>query len=150
MTFLLDTMVWVWLCQRPDIIPERVLDSLRKTDERWGLSAVSPWEVARKVSLFNKKPGHPAALNLGLPFSEWFEKAWDEADYSILPLTPQIAAESNNLPGRFHHDPMDQIIIATARRHDLTLVTSDRLIKAYPHVRKLCFTPKSEPENRNH
>lgn len=139
MRFLLDTMVWVWLCQAPNNVPEVVLEALQETDEPWGLSAVSSWEVARKVALRKKRPGHPASLDLGMPFREWFQTAWDDNDYALLPLTPQISAESNDLPGRFHDDPMDQIIVATARVHDLTLVTSDVRIKGYQHVRKLYF-----------
>jgi PIN domain nuclease of toxin-antitoxin system len=55
----------------------------------------------------------------------------------LLPLTPQIAIESTKLPGNFHHDPADQIIVATARVYNLTILTVDRLILDYPHVRTL-------------
>lgn len=143
MTFLLDTMVWLWLCHDPAHIPHRVLTSLHEIDEPWGLSAVSPWEVARKARLRKRKPKHPASLDLGLPFREWFRNAWDDRDYRLLPLTPEISAESNELPGRFHDDPMDQIIVATARIHNLTVVTTDRRIKAYPHVQKLYFKSRA-------
>jgi PIN domain nuclease of toxin-antitoxin system len=39
------------------------------------------------------------------------------------------------LPGSFHRDPADQLIVATARHDDCPLVTLDRLIRGYPHVR---------------
>lgn len=139
MKFLLDTMVWVWLCQIPEKIPSKVLQQLQETNEVWALSAVSPWEVARKAALRGKNPSHPAALDLGLPFRDWFRQAWDEDDYLLLPLSPEICAESNDLPGTFHDDPMDQIIVATARIHDLTVVTTDRRIKSYSQVKKLYF-----------
>ena len=38
-------------------------------------------------------------------------------------------------PGRFHRDPADRILIALARRLDVPLVTSDRAIRRYRHVR---------------
>ena len=38
------------------------------------------------------------------------------------------------LPGEFHRDPADQLIVATARIHDCPLVTSDSRILNYPHV----------------
>lgn len=41
----------------------------------------------------------------------------------------------NQLPGTFHRDPADQLIVATARLYDCPLVTLDGLIRAYPHVR---------------
>jgi PIN domain nuclease of toxin-antitoxin system len=53
----------------------------------------------------------------------------------LLQLSPEIAVESTQLPGSFHRDPADQIIVATARLYDCLLVTIDRLIRAYPHVR---------------
>ena len=47
---------------------------------------------------------------------------------------------SHYLPGRIHSDPMDRLLVETARRLDLTLVTSDRAILAYGalgHVKTL-------------
>ena len=43
--------------------------------------------------------------------------------------------ESDRLPGPFHGDPADQIIVATARDRDAVLVTKDRQIHQYAHVR---------------
>ena len=51
-----------------------------------------------------------------------------------LGLTPEIAAVSTQLPGSFHRDPADQIIVATARVHTCPLVTSDQKLIRYPHV----------------
>lgn len=56
---------------------------------------------------------------------------------TLLPLTPEIAIEANNLPGDFHRDPADEIIVATARIYDCEIATVDRRIVAYPHVKKL-------------
>jgi PIN domain nuclease of toxin-antitoxin system len=47
---------------------------------------------------------------------------------------------SSNLPGQIHGDPMDRILIATARALNLILVTSDRPILRYAeagHLRTL-------------
>ena len=32
----------------------------------------------------------------------------------MVDMTPEIAIEANQLPGGFHRDPADQIIVATA------------------------------------
>ena len=37
--------------------------------------------------------------------------------------------------GEFHRDPADQTVVATARVHDLPLMTLDGKIQAYGHVR---------------
>ena len=52
----------------------------------------------------------------------------------LLDLTPRIAVESTQLPGDFHRDPADQILVATARVQNIPLVTADKLILRYPHV----------------
>lgn len=57
--------------------------------------------------------------------------------YPVLALTPQIAIASTQLPGTFHRDPADQIIVATARLRDLPILTMDHLILSYPYVRTL-------------
>ena len=55
----------------------------------------------------------------------------------MLELTPEIAIESTRLPGEFHRDPADQIIVATARVHKCPLVTADERILDYPHVKTI-------------
>ena len=45
--------------------------------------------------------------------------------------------ESTRLPGAFHRDPADQIIVATARLYDCPIVTSDGRIVKYPHVKSI-------------
>lgn len=57
-----------------------------------------------------------------------------------LPLDEDVALESAGLPGAPPADPFDQIIIATARIHGLTLATRDGEILEYArsgHVRVL-------------
>ena len=52
-------------------------------------------------------------------------------------LTRPILVESCGLPQPFPGDPADQIIVATARREGAVLVTKDRKIRDYGHVRSL-------------
>ena len=52
-------------------------------------------------------------------------------------LTRPILVESCQLPPSFPGDPADQLIVATARHHGATLVTKDRRIRGYAHVRTL-------------
>lgn len=46
----------------------------------------------------------------------------------------KVNYEAYSLPDSFHQDPADRIITATARIHDLTLLTAGKKILAYPHV----------------
>ena len=48
-----------------------------------------------------------------------------------------MAWEAYNLPGKFHKDPADRILVATARLHNFTLLTADDLILRYAHVKSI-------------
>lgn len=52
----------------------------------------------------------------------------------LLDLTVPILVESTQLPGAFHRDPADQMIVATARVCGAPLLTVDSKIVNYPHV----------------
>jgi hypothetical protein len=54
-------------------------------------------------------------LVLPCPPGEWIEGALGYPGIRLLYLTPRIAVESTQLPGIFHRDPADQIVVATAR-----------------------------------
>ena len=70
----------------------------------------------------------------------WVQRALDVPGVRLEPLHPSIAIESTRLPGRLHRDPVDCILIATARITGATLVTRDLRIRRYGragHVRIL-------------
>ncbi|XXS03098.1 type II toxin-antitoxin system VapC family toxin [Sorangium sp. So ce426] len=73
-------------------------------------------------------------LALPCDIDAWLRAALAYPGVLLLPLTPSIAAESTRLPGEFHSDPADQILVATARIHGCPLLTADAKIRAYPHV----------------
>jgi PIN domain nuclease of toxin-antitoxin system len=52
-------------------------------------------------------------------------------------LSPILAYRSTILPQPFHNDPADQIISATAREENATILTKDERILAYKYVRSL-------------
>ena len=74
-------------------------------------------------------------LTLPCSVTDWITAALSYPGIALLDLTPRIAIESTQLPGTFHRDPADQIIVATARVHNLSLLTVDHKIRAYPHVK---------------
>lgn len=73
-------------------------------------------------------------MTLPVPAGEWLDQALAYPGMRLLDLTPRIAVESTQLPGAFHRDPADQMIVATARVYDCPLVTLDRKIRSYQHV----------------
>jgi len=115
---VLDTHIWIWWVHGEDqltatqdaFIAEHESDGI-------GVSAISCWEVAKLVEY--------RRLVLPCDVAEWFQLALTYPGIRLLGLTPEIALESTRLPGPFHRDPADQIIVATARIYDCVLVTSD-------------------------
>ena len=71
-------------------------------------------------------------LTLSCPVDEWLDQALSYPGVRVLALTPEVAVESTRLPGTFHRDPADQILVATARIHSCPLVTSDARVLDYP------------------
>jgi len=124
---VLDTHVWVWWVHGGEQLTQaqREIITANETD-LIGVSAISCWEIAKLVEY--------GRLELPCSLEEWFEQALSYPGVQILALTPEIAIASTHLPGEFHRDPADQIIVATARVYGCSLVTSDDKILTYPHV----------------
>lgn len=123
---VLDTHVWVWWVNGGNQLPQDYLALIAaKIASGIGVSAISCWEVAKLVEL--------GRLQLSLPVDQWLAQAL-QPPVVLLPLSPEIAVGSTQLPGSFHRDPADQIIVATARFYGCHLVTVDRSIRAYHYV----------------
>jgi len=131
MRYLLDTSIWLRLSREPHTLPE-ACRALLLAEPQVGLSAVSLREVAWKAA--------HGRLDLGQPTLDWFYSALT-SQLVILPLTPEIAAKSASLEAFPVDDPYDQMIVATARQHGLTVLTSDRAWRQYPHANILYYKP---------
>jgi PIN domain nuclease of toxin-antitoxin system len=53
----------------------------------------------------------------------------------FVPVDTEIAVRSVDLPGEFHRDPAGRMIVAMARKFAAPVVTQDKKIRAYAHVR---------------
>lgn len=123
----LDTHVWIWWVHADEQLSNAQAQIIQANEaDVIGVSAISVWEVATLVEY--------RRLELPCPLREWFDKALRYPGIRVLELTPEIAIGSTQLPGEFHRDPADQVIVATARFYDCPLVTSDRRIRSYAHV----------------
>ncbi len=65
----------------------------------------------------------------------WVQAALDMPNLRVIPLEFRIFYKFTILPQPFHKDPADQMIVATARIHDATIITQDRLIRNYENVK---------------
>ena len=107
-----------------------LLSSEGKYDELL-LSAISPWEFSKLLE--------KGRLGISCEPEMWIEQALQMPKLRLVPLTPSIAYRSTKLPAPFHTDPADQIIVATAREENATIITKDQRIQAYTHVRSMWY-----------
>jgi PIN domain nuclease of toxin-antitoxin system len=70
-----------------------------------------------------------------MPLAEWVVESMADLAAQTVSMSHEVAMEAYALPGTFHKDPADRILVAVARRNGLTLVTADDRILSYPHVR---------------
>jgi PIN domain nuclease of toxin-antitoxin system len=127
---LLDTHMWVWWVDgSPQLTAAQRGHIGSHESTGLGVSVISCWEVAKLVEL--------KRLELRCAVAEWIAQALAYPGVRLLYLTPRIAVESTQLPGAFHRDPADQIIVATARIRSCPLLTADARILCYPHVKVL-------------
>lgn len=129
MTLLLDTHVWIWWHVRPAALSERVRAAIGRGRNELLLSAISVWELAKLIER--------GRLGLSCDPEVWITQALEMPGLRLVPLSPAIAYRSTVLPRPFHDDPADQIIVATAREENATLLTKDDRLLSYPHVRSL-------------
>lgn len=129
MTYLLDTHVWIWALEEPAKLGSRARSALNDLDNVRLLSAISALEIAR-LTYFGK-------LHFSRPLSDWIHHSLEALMASPLDLTPAIAAEAYSLPGELHRDPADRILVASARLGSATLLTADRRLLSYKHVRSM-------------
>jgi PIN domain nuclease of toxin-antitoxin system len=121
---LIDTCAALWIVA--GILPQKATDALTEA-YRSGLptyvSPITAWEVgvlARKGRF--RSPLSP---------QRWFETLMSMPGAALAELSPRILMESSFLPGKFHLDPGDQIIAATAREFGFTVMTRDRALLDY-------------------
>jgi PIN domain nuclease of toxin-antitoxin system len=84
------------------------------------------------ASLFELTALHTLGrLRLSRPVEQWIDEALDAAGVRIAELSPSIAIDADCIPRKALADPLDRLLVATARRLDATFLTSDARILHY-------------------
>jgi PIN domain nuclease of toxin-antitoxin system len=127
----LDTHALVWWVANPSMLSKKAKTAIHKELEGGQIlvSAISAWEVsalvARRRLIFSMDP------------TRWFDTLAQIEAVRMVPVDVEIGIRSVELPGEFHKDPADRMIVATARKYAVPLVTKDEKIRAYPHVKTI-------------
>jgi PIN domain nuclease of toxin-antitoxin system len=124
---VMDTHVWWWAISEPAQLSRKARNLMVKTPpEQRAIASISIWEFAMMVTRDR--------IKLAISPDEWLDYAVNKTGITILYLNSKIALESCNLPGDFHKDPADRIIVAATRVSRSKLITKDQKIIDYPHV----------------
>jgi len=125
---LLDTCALLWLVAGGRSLSSTAREEITRPDQRLFVSSITAFEIGVKHLR--------GALRLPLSPYAWYEGALEFHGITEIPVNGRIAALSTELP-LLHSDPCDRMIVATAQRDDLAIVTPDPLIRAYPRTRTL-------------
>jgi PIN domain nuclease of toxin-antitoxin system len=126
MRYLLDTCAVLWLAGDASNLTSATVANLQSPQNEVFVSAITSAELACLVCK-NK-------IELPTHWRRWFRVAIETNGWAVLPIELENIEEAYSLPGEFHSDPADRILVAAARLNKLTLVTSDQKILDYPHV----------------
>jgi len=125
---LLDTHIWLWAYREPHKLSSEVHRAISDPDNSRFLSPISIWEA---VILLEKK-----RIDIRQDFGQFFEETRGELDLQEAPLDWRVVHELRILM-LGSKDPADRFLAATARAHDMTLVTADQRLLSIPGVKTL-------------
>jgi PIN domain nuclease of toxin-antitoxin system len=129
MNLLLDTSALLWAVLDPDRLSQTAAEALVASPEPVRVSAVSCAELACL-----QRRGR---ITLDRHWKPWFDHFVAINGWQVVPADLSIIQEAWSLPDCDIRDPADRIVVATARVRRLVLVTGDRRLIDYPHVKTL-------------
>lgn len=122
---VLDTHAWVWWTNESTKLTPHAKERIQESDSV-GVSAISCWELAMLVA--------KGRLGLSVDVQVWLDLALQRPKIVLLPLTPEIAVLSTRLPGDFHGDPADRLIVASSLVHKAALISKDEKIQQWGYI----------------
>lgn len=131
---MLDTCAVIWIAEDEPISAEarQAIEATLADGAPVLVSPMTAWEIGMLVAR--------GRISLAKPPLGWFAEFTSIAGVALSPLTPDILVASSFLPGSPPNDPVDRMLLATARDLGCRLVTRDRTMLDYGergHVRTL-------------
>ncbi len=130
---VLDTHVLVWWVNGDSQLSENARAAIEHEQKAENglilISAISAWEVAMLIE--------KGRLALSMSVDDWLDVVAEIESVRFMPLDVAVGVQATRLPGDFHKDPADRMIVSLARHLNAPLVTADEKIRAYKHVRSI-------------
>lgn len=122
---VIDTHILIWMANGDAQLTVAARKAINNAafSGRVLVPAICIWEIAMLVGA--------GRVRVGKSVHNWVEDALSAPGFVLAPLTPSVAIESCNLPGEFHGDPADRMIVATARIEGALLLSKDKRILIY-------------------
>ncbi len=129
MRLLLDTHVWFWTLQSPEKLGKHCRSTLESNANTLTVATISTIEFGQLQTT--------ERIVFKGTLESWLRRGIEDLALQTVELSHPVAVLAYTLPGSFHKDPADRILVATAIHHGFTLVTADERILAYPHIMTL-------------
>jgi PIN domain nuclease of toxin-antitoxin system len=126
MRVLLDTCAIIWAVSMSKKLSKKARSVIEDPEAEIFYSPMScaevAWGVQRKRIVIDRH------------WKLWFRHYVELNGWQCVPIDLDIVEEAYSLPEPFHSDPVDRLIVATARLQGLQVMTADQKILLYPHV----------------
>jgi PIN domain nuclease of toxin-antitoxin system len=129
---VIDTHILVWWVSGDKSLSKSALKAINETlasDSEVIVSSISAWEISMLIE--------KGRLVLSMDVESWLDEVSQIDGVRFMPIDNEIGVKSTVLPGEFHKDPADRMIVATARKLAVALVTADDKIIEYEHVKTI-------------
>ena len=123
---LLDTHTWIWAALHDTKrLGPRTAREIERAASR-GVAAVSVVSVFELTTLATG-----GRVRLATSTETWIRQAMEAGRLQVAELTSAIAIEAGSIPAAALPDPIDRVLLATARNLDIPIVTRDARILDY-------------------
>jgi PIN domain nuclease of toxin-antitoxin system len=129
---VIDTHILIWWVSSDPSLSATAAETIQETLNSGSeviISSISAWEISMLIE--------KGRLVLNMDVENWLNEASQIDGVRFMPVDNEIAVKSTVLPGDFHKDPADRMIVATARKLAVPLITADDKIIHYEHVRTI-------------
>ena len=129
---VIDTHVLVWWVSgsgKLSTAAKKALKTTLNSSSEVLISSISAWEIAMLVE--------KGRLVLSMDVESWLDEVRQIDGVRFLPVDNEIGVKATALPGDFHKDPADRMIVATARKLAVAVVTADEKLLQYEHVKTI-------------